>query len=143
MEKKKLDVKTVKKIWSIVSIVLIALVLFIFLLGIIFELAAPNSGFALWTKENIWDVTTLPAAWNQHKKTVLHCILVIVIVVGLTKLLRLLFRKMMLKSNKAKTMFTLLDGIVKYGSAITLIFLVLQACGVNTAAIWESVGILT
>ena len=49
----------------------------------------------------------------------------------------------MKKSNRAKTVFTLLDGIVKYGSAIAFIFLVLQAFGVNTGAIWESVGILT
>lgn len=143
MASKKINEKTLKKIWSITSIVLISLVLFVFLLGIIFELALPTSGFALWTKENIWDVTTLPAAWNSHKKNVIHCILVIVIIVGLTKLLRLLFKKLMVRNNKAKTMFTLLDGIVKYGSAIALIFLVLQAFGVNTAAIWESVGILT
>ena len=47
------------------------------------------------------------------------------------------------KSNRAKTVITLLDGIIKYGCAIVLIFLVLQAFGVNTAAIWESVGVLT
>ena len=143
MKNKKTNEKIIKRVWSIASIVLICLVLFIFLLGIIFELAAPTSGFAIWTKENIWDVTTLPQAWNEHKKNVIHCVLLIVIILGITKLLRLLFRKLMQKSNKARTMFTLLDGMVKYGSAIALIFLILQACGVNTTAIWESVGILT
>lgn len=52
-------------------------------------------------------------------------------------------RRQIEKANRAKTVVTLLDGIIKYGAAIALIFLVLQACGVNTAAIWESVGILT
>ena len=49
----------------------------------------------------------------------------------------------MTKSNRAKTVLTLLDGLIKYGAAIALIFLVLQAFGANTAAIWESVGIIT
>ena len=49
----------------------------------------------------------------------------------------------MKKSNRAKTVITLLDGIIKYGCAIALIFLILEAFGVNTTAIWESVGVLT
>ena len=102
MKNKKTNEKIIKKVWSIASIVLICLVLFIFLLGIIFELAAPTSGFAIWTKENIWDVTTLPQAWNEHKKNVIHCILLIVIILGITKLLRLLFRKLMQKSIDRK-----------------------------------------
>ena len=72
MKNKKTNEKIIKRVWSIASIVLICLVLFIFLLGIIFELAAPTSGFAIWTKENIWDVTTLPQAWNEDKKNVLR-----------------------------------------------------------------------
>ena len=135
--------KLVKKILSISGIVLIGAVLLVFALGVIFELAAPENPFAIWTKENIWDITTFPNAWNAHKKVVIHCILVIVIILGISKILRLVFRKVMKKSNRAKTVFTLLDGIVKYGSAIAFIFLVLQAFGVNTGAIWESVGILT
>ena len=49
----------------------------------------------------------------------------------------------MQRSNRAKTVITLLDGLVKYGSAIALFFLVLNAFGVNTKAIWESVGVIT
>lgn len=140
MEKKKI---TTKKVLSIVGLSLMVLVIFVFLLGIIFELAAPNTAFAIWAKNNMWDITSFPKAWKEHSKTVIHCIILIVVIIAISKLLRLAFKKLMDKSNRAKTMITLLDGIIKYGSAIALIFLVLQACGVNTAAIWESVGILT
>lgn len=134
---------TAKKVWSIVGTALVALVIFGFVFGVIFELAAPDTPFAAWMKENVWDVTTLPEAWKAHQKTVIHCVILIVVVFAVCKLLRLIFKKLMQRSNRAKTTITLLDGIIKYGSAIALIFLVLQACGVNTLAIWESVGILT
>ena len=140
MEKKKI---TPKKIFSIVGLVLMALVILVFLLGIIFELAAPETAFAVWAKANMWDITNFPNAWKAHSKTFMHCVILIVVVIAVCKLLRLAFKKIMEKSNRAKTVITLLDGIIKYGSAITLIFLILQAFGVNTTAIWESVGILT
>ena len=134
---------TVKRIFSIAGTVLLALLGLGFVLGVVFELALPESGFAIWTKENIWDVTTLPAVWAARKKTVIHCALLIVVIFAISRVLRLIFRRMMQKSNRAKTVITLLDGIIKYGAALAFIFLVLQAFGVNTAAIWESVGGLT
>lgn len=133
----------VQKVLSVTMIVLFSLFAVGVLLGIILELAAPEIAFAVWSKENVWDVTTLPSAWRSHQKTVIHCLILIVVIYAVSKLLRLIFKKMMQKSNRAKTVITLLDGIIKYGAAIALIFLVLQACGVNTAAIWESVGVIT
>ncbi|MGN1040152.1 MAG: mechanosensitive ion channel family protein [Candidatus Fimimonas sp.] len=132
-----------KKILQIVSISLCSAIILVFILGVIFQLAAPESGFAIWAKENLWDISTFSQSWQAHKKTVIHCCLLIAVVFAVSSLLRLMFKKIMQKSNRAKTVVTLLDGIIKYGAAIALIFLVLQACGVNTAAIWESVGILT
>lgn len=132
-----------KKIWSIIGIVLGSLVIVVFLLGIIFEIVASNTAFAIWVKENIVDVTKVPEMWQAHKKTVISSIVLIVFVFSISKLIRMLFKKLMKKSNRAKTVITLLDGLIKYGSAVILIFLILQAFGVNTRAIWESVGILT
>ncbi len=132
-----------RKVWSIIGISACALIILIFVLGVIFELALSDSPFAIWAKENLWDVTTLPQMWQAHQKTVINCLFLIAVIFALSKLLRLVFKKIMQKSNRAKTVVTLLDGIIKYGAAIALIFLVLQAFGVNTAAIWESVGILT
>ena len=134
---------SVKKVLSIVMIVLFSLFALGVLIGVILELAAPANAFAVWSKENVWDVTTLPAEWRAHQKTVIHCLILIVVIFAVSKLLRLIFKRMMQKSNRAKTVITLLDGIIKYGAALALIFLVLQAFGVNTAAIWESVGVIT
>ena len=131
------------KIWSIIGICLCSLIIFIFVLGVIFELFIPETQFAIWAKENLWDITTLPSLWSQHKKTVMHCLILIAVIYAISKILRLVFKKIMQKGNRAKTVFTLLDGIVKYGAAIAIIFLILQACGVNTTAVWESVGIIT
>ena len=140
MDSKKI---TARKIGSWIGIGLMCLIIVMFITGVICELAIPNSGFSLWVKEYMFDVTNVPVMLQQHSKTFIRCILLIVVVFATSKLLRLVFAKLIRKSNRAKTVFTLLDGLIKYGSAIVLIFLVLQAFGVNTSAIWESVGILT
>ena len=105
--------KIAKKALTIVGIVLGSLVIAVFLAGIISELVDPLNAFSIWAKENIWDVTTFPDAWKQHQKTVIHCVILIVVVFAVSSLLRLIFRKLMKKSNRAKTVITLLDGIIK------------------------------
>ena len=47
------------------------------------------------------------------------------------------------KSDRLKTVFSLLDGFVKYGCAIAIIILILQVLGVDPAALIASVGVLT
>lgn len=132
-----------RKIWSIIGIGLGALILLAFVVCMILEIAAPSTEIASWAKENVCDITEVPNIWSSHSKTVIRCIILIVVIFALSKILRLIFKKIMEKSNRAKTVVTLLDGIIKYGCAVALIFLVLDACGVNTKAIWESVGIIT
>ncbi len=132
-----------KKVFRIASIVLISLILILFVVGLIIEMALPNLEFSLWMKENVWDLSQVPTDWQKNQKNFIHCVILIVVILAVSKLLRLIFKKSMKKSNRAKTVITLLDGLIKYGSALALIFLVLQACGVNTVAIWESVGIIT
>ena len=138
MEKKKV------KVSKIISYVLGALILTAFIATMILELALPNtSKFVIWAKENVWDITALPDILSTHYKVFIHCAILIVVVVIVSKIIRKVFKNVMRKSNRAKTVITLLDGLIKYGSAIALIFLVLNAFGVNTKAIWESVGVLT
>ncbi|MDD6301984.1 MAG: mechanosensitive ion channel family protein [Bacillales bacterium] len=138
MEKKKI------KISSIISLSLGIIVLVAFVTIMILELALPaDNVFSLWAKENVWDITQFPTLFMEHYKVLVHCIILIAVVIALSRLLRFIFRKIMNKSNRAKTVITLLDGLIKYGSAIALIFLVLNAFGVNTRAIWESVGVIT
>lgn len=138
MEKKKTRVS------KIISYVLGALILTSFIVTMILELALPDtSKFVIWAKENVWDITALPNILNSHYKVFIHCAILIVVVVIVSKVIRKVFRNVMHRSNRAKTVITLLDGLIKYGSAIALFFLILNAFGVNTKAIWESVGVIT
>ena len=132
-----------KKILLITEISLGSIILILFLVSILFEVLAPESVFGAWVKENVWDIANTATTLNAHVKTIIHCVIYIVIIYTICKLLRLVFRRQMKKSNRTKTVITLLDGIVKYACAIALIILILKACGVNTAALFASVGVLT
>lgn len=138
MEKKKMKVST------LISTTLLSLVFFMFLLTCILQLALPETNaFVIWSKENVVDLSLIPGMLQENYKVFIHCLILIALVLALSKLARLIFKNIMQRSNRAKTVITLLDGLVKYGSAIALFFLVLNAFGVNTKAIWESVGVIT
>ena len=134
--------KKTQKVTSIISIALGATILLWFIASALLEVIIPETAYAAWMK-GVWDITAIPEAWNTHYPVLIHSLVLIVVVFALSKILRSIFAKIMEKSNRAKTVITLLDGIIKYGAAIVLIFLVLDAFGVETKAIWESVGILT
>ncbi len=138
MKKKK------NKVSKIIGVSLGILILLTFIIFMILELILPSdNSFVIWSKENVFDIYLIPEAFGEHYKVIIHCVILFVLILSISKLIRLIFRKIMTKSNKAKTVITLLDGLIKYGSAIALIFIVLSACGVNTKAIWESVGVIT
>ncbi len=138
MEKKKMKVST------LISTILLSLVFFMFLLTCILQLALPETNaFVIWSKENVADLSLIPGMLQENYKVFIHCLILIALVLALSKLARLIFKNIMQRSNRAKTVITLLDGLVKYGSAIALFFIVLNAFGVNTKAIWESVGVIT
>lgn len=139
MEKKNKN----KKTFRIVEISLLVLVIVAFIAAIIIEVVAKNSPVGEWMKENVWDIDKTLASLNAQVPTIIHCVIYIVVIYSICKLIRMIFRKQMQKSNRAKTVITLFDGIVKYACALVLVFLVLQACGVNTTALFASVGILT
>ena len=138
MEKKKMRVST------LISTILFSLVLLLFVLTCILQLSLPEAnGFVSWSKENVVDLSLVPDMLKTNYKVFIHCLILIALVLALSKLARMIFRNIMQRSNRAKTVITLLDGLIKYGSAIALFFLVLSAFGVNTKAIWESVGVIT
>ena len=102
------------KVLSILGIILGSLILVAFVTCIVLELVLePDSPFVLWAKENVWDVTAFPEAFQTHVKVLIHCAILITVVIALSSLLRLIFRKAMKQSNRAKTVITLLDGIIK------------------------------
>lgn len=134
--------KKIKKVLNITGLVIMVGVIFVFLLGLLFQLVLPETSFAIWSKESTWDISTLPAKWEEQKKSILNCLVSMIIIYFVSKLVRLIFKKLMEKSNRAKTVITLLDGIIKYAAAIVIFFLILKAFGINTRSLWESAGII-
>lgn len=132
-----------KKIAKIVELCVLLLVVALFIGAIVLELAAPESSIAVWVKENIWDATNAWASFKSQIPELVQSLIYIVIVLAVCKLLRLIFKNRMKRSDRAKTIFTLLDGFIKYAGAIVVIILVLKALGVDTTALIASVGVLT
>lgn len=132
-----------KQIFKYVEIVLISFVAVFVLLTIIIQLVAPNNAFSKWCIENVWDVRNLFASFKNHVPVLIDCLIYIVVIYSICKILRLIFKAKMKESDRTKTVFTLLDGFIKYGCAIAIILMILKACGVDTAALVASVGVLT
>lgn len=132
-----------KKIFLAIELSVLSLFLLLFIGCIITEVAAPASAVALWMKENVWDVTGTLISLKSHVPVLINSLIYIVLVYAVCRVVRIIFGVKMKKSNRAKTVFTLLDGFVKYACAIAIIILILKACGVDTAALVASVGVLT
>ena len=135
--------KNSKKIFSILEKIILGLFLIALIGCFIIQLVSPTIPFAVWTKENVWDIHKTFISLKSHVPTLIESLIYIVIVYAVCRVIRLLFSARMKKSYRAKTTLSLLDGMVKYACAITIIILILKACGVNTAALVASIGVLT
>ena len=135
--------KTTGKAFLAVKLTGLALFLLGLLGCLVTELAAPESAVALFMKANVWDVHKTLVSLRSHVPVMIRCLIYIVIVYSVCKLIRLVFNAKMRMNDRKKTVFSLLDGFVKYACAIAIIILVLKACGVDTAALVASVGVLT
>ena len=111
--------------------------------SLIAELCLPDSAIAVWMKENGWDVNKTFISLKSHVPVLVHCLIYRVIIYAVCKIIRLIFSAKMKKSDRTKTMFSLLDGFVKYACACAIIIFILKACGVDTTALVASVGVLT
>ena len=130
------------KLFLIIELSVLSLFLLLLVGCLIAELAAPESAFAIWVKDNVWDVEGSIVSLKSHVPVLIHSLIYIVIVYAVCRLIRIIFSTRM-KNNRAKTVLSLLDGFVKYACAIAIIILILKACGVDTAALVASVGVLT
>lgn len=135
--------KKSKKVFLIIELTIIAVALIAFITAIILEISMPDSEAAKWIKEYVCDTENVQATFNTHVPKLIESLIYVVIIYAACKLIRFIFKKTMEKSDRAKTVVTLLDGIVKYACAIAIIIFLLQALGVNSTAIFASVGILT
>ncbi len=131
------------KILVAIEITVISLFLLLFAGCIISELALPESALAIWMKENVWDINGTLISLKSHIPVLINSLIYIFLVYAVCRVIRIIFKAKMEKNNRTKTIISLLDGFVKYACAIVIIILILQACGVDTAALVASVGVLT
>ena len=132
-----------KQIYKYIEIVAVILVVAFILVATLLQLFIPDSAFAKWCIENVWDTKNIANSFKTHIPTLIDSLIYIVIIYSVSKILRLIFKAKMKESDRTKTIFTLLDGFIKYGCAIAIILLILKACGVDTTALVASVGVLT
>ena len=138
-----MEKKAKKKAFLAIELTVLSLFLLLFAGCLIAEISAPQSAIAEWMKSNVWDVHKTFVSLKSHVPVIINCLIYIVIVYAACKLIRMVFNAKMKQSNRTKTVFSLLDGFVKYACAIAIIILVLKACGVDTTALVASVGVLT
>ena len=138
-----MEKKTKNKVFLIIELTVLSLFLLLIIGCLVSEISMPESAIATWMKTNIWDVHKTFVSLKSHVPVIVNCLIYIVIVYAVCRLVRLIFSAKMKKSNRTKTVFSLLDGFVKYACAIAIIILVLKACGVDTTALVASVGVLT
>ena len=132
-----------KKVWLVVEIIVLSLFLALFIACLVIQLSVPDGALSKWMKENVWDIKKTVISLKSHVPTLINSLIYIVLVYAVCKVLRLILSAKMQKSQRSKTICSLLDGFVKYACAIAIIILILKACGVNTTALVASIGVLT
>lgn len=132
-----------KIVWTVLQIAIGAIFLIGLILMVVVQLTLPDVEFSLWTKEHVWDVSQAGNDFLKHLPVIITSLVFIVIIFALSKVLRLIFKSKIAKNSKSKTVITLLDGVVKYGSAIAIFVYVLIAFGVKAEAIFGAAGVLT
>lgn len=138
-----MEKKTNKKTFLAIELSVLSMFLLLFVGCLIVEICVPESGIACWMRDNIWNVDKTFESFKSHVPVIVNCLIYIVIVYAVCRLVRLIFSIKMRQSDRTKTVFSLLDGFVKYACAIAIIILILKACGVDTTALVASVGVLT
>lgn len=117
---------------------------------IIVKFSIPQSNFAVeffdkyvWiVKQTVTEGSEVIEVSPSLQQIAINSLINIVLILSIAKVLRSLFRLRFKKSDRTKTVVSLLDGFVKYGAAIAVIIYFLKACGVNTQALIASIGIL-
>jgi small conductance mechanosensitive channel len=132
-----------KKIINIIEIILGALIIVLLVGTLVLQLVNPELELSIWVRDNIWNVNASIEGIKAQLPEIIQCIIYIFLILSVSKILRMIFKVQINKSDRAKTVITLFDGLVKYGCAIAIIILVLKACGVDTSALIASVGVLT
>lgn len=133
-----------------IRFVLAAAYLIAYVVLVIVKFSNPGSDFAvgffdkyIWiVKQTVTEGSEVTEISPSIRQIALNSLINIFLILSIAKILRTLFRLRFKKSDRTKTVVSLLDGFVKYGAAIAVIIYMLKACGVNTEALIASIGIL-
>ena len=131
------------KTLNIIELILGGIIVLCLIGTLILQLIDLTSSVSIWIADNIWNVSESIESLKAQLPTIIQSIIYIFLVLAISKQLRTIFKSQISKSDRAKTVVQLFDGLVKYASAIFIIILVLKACGVDTGALIASVGVLT
>ena len=131
-----------KKVLHIVELLIGAVVVFALVVAVALQWLKPEHELSVWFADNIWNVSNTIKSLKAQFPIIVQSVIYIFLILAISKILRTIFKSQISKSDRAKTVIQLFDGLVKYGSAIFIIFLVLKACGVDTEALLASVGVL-
>ena len=132
-----------KRKFTIAELIIIGIVLSVALVFIILEISAPDMEISVWLKENVLDTSEIGKGFMTKLPAFVKNTIYVVVIYAICKLVRIIIQSRMKKSDRAKTVLTLLDGLIKYGCAIAIIIFALEALSVPATAIFASVGILT
>ncbi|MDD7092347.1 MAG: mechanosensitive ion channel family protein [Eubacteriales bacterium] len=138
--------RTMHTIWFALSVAYIIA----YIVLIIVKFSIPQSDFAVeffdkyvWiVKQTVTEGSEVIEVSPSLQQIAINSLINIILILSIAKVLRSLFRLRFKKSDRTKTVVSLLDGFVKYGAAIAVIIYFLKACGVNTQALIASIGIL-
>lgn len=132
-----------KKKFTIAELIVIGVILTAAIVFIAIEIAAPGTAISDWVKANVVNTDEIAEGFMTNLPWLIKSVIFVVVIYAACKLVRIILQARMKKSNRAKTVLTLLDGLIKYGCAIAIILFVLRAIGVDSFAIFASIGILT
>ncbi len=132
-----------KKFFSILELIIGGLFILGWIACIVIELAFPNTEISNFIKTNIWDLDKLVNWFKNDIQKVVSTLITILMIYVISKIIRYIFHIRMNKSNRAKTLSTLMEGFIKYAAALIILFIILKACGVNTQTLIASVGVLS
>ena len=132
-----------KKFFSIMELIVGGIFILGLIVTIVIELALPTSAATSFLKANILDITKLQTWFKTDIQKIISTIITILMVYFISKIIRFILHIHMTKSNRAKTLSSLIEGFVKYAAALIILFIILKACGVNTQTLIASVGVLS
>lgn len=132
-----------KKFFSIMELIVGGIFILGLIITIVIELALPTSAATSFLKANILDITQLQTWFKTDIQKIISTIITILMVYFISKIIRYILHIRMTKSNRAKTLSSLIEGFVKYAAALIILFIILKACGVNTQTLIASVGVLS